>query len=86
MDDNTPKTLNRAGFLRRLGTGGKPVRSDAGHQRWYGERMSSADGEQAQVEFIVLREVFRWEACRGSMPMRWPSCCSGLVTWQTNSP
>jgi putative DNA primase/helicase len=27
--------------------------------------MSSADGEQAQVEFIVLREVFRREVCQG---------------------
>jgi putative DNA primase/helicase len=65
MDDHTPKTLNRAGFRRLLGTDGKPVRSDAEHQREYGERMSSADGEQAQVEFIVLREVFRREVCQG---------------------
>jgi putative DNA primase/helicase len=65
MDDHTPKTLNRAGFRRLLGQDGKPVRSDAEHQREYGERMSTADGEQAQVEFIVLREVFRREVCQG---------------------
>jgi putative DNA primase/helicase len=68
MDDHTPKTLNRAGFRRLLGQDGKPVRSDAEHQREYGERMSTADGEQAQVEFIVLREVFRGEMCKGFDP------------------
>lgn len=68
MDDHTPKTLNRAGFRRLLGQDGKPVRSDAEHQREYGERMSTADGEQAQVEFIVLREVFRKEVCQGFDP------------------
>lgn len=44
------------------------MRLDAEHQREYGERMSASNGEQAQVEFIVLREVFRKEMCQGFDP------------------
>lgn len=65
MDDHTPKTLNRAGFRRLLGDDGKPVKSDADHQREYGERISAADAERAQVEYVVLREVFQREVCLG---------------------
>ena len=65
MDDHTPKTLNRAGFRRLIGSDGKPIKSDSDHQREYGERMSTADGEEAQVEFIVLREAFVREVCKG---------------------
>lgn len=66
MDDRVPKTLNRAGFRRLLDLDGKPIKSDSDHMREYGERMSPADGEAAQVEFMVLREVFRGEVCTGS--------------------
>lgn len=68
LDDHTPKTLNRAGFRRMLGDDGKPIKSDADHQREYGERMSAADMEAARVDFIVLREVFEREVCRGFDP------------------
>jgi putative DNA primase/helicase len=68
LDDHTPKTLNRAGFRRLLGDDGKPVKSDADHQREYGERMSAADAELTRVDFIVLREVFEREVCRGFDP------------------
>ena len=33
LDDHRPKTLNRAGFCRLLGDDGRPVKSDADHQR-----------------------------------------------------
>lgn len=65
MDDHTPKTLNRAGCRCLLGSGGKALRSDAEHQRKYRECTSSADGEQAQIEFIVLCEELRREVCQG---------------------
>ena len=68
LDDHTPKTLNRAGFRRLLGDDGRPIKSDADHQKQYGERMSAADAEQAHVDFIVLREVFEREVCRGFDP------------------
>ncbi len=67
-DDHSPKTLNRAGFRRLLGDDGKPIRSHADHMAEYGERMSAADGERACVDYIVLKEVFRQEVCRGYTP------------------
>ena len=67
-DDHNPKTLNRAGFRRLLDMQGKPIKTDAAHQREYGERMSPADGEQTQVEYMLLREVFRNEVCKGFDP------------------
>lgn len=67
-DDHSPKTLNRAGFRRLIGDDGKPIRSEADHQREFGERMSTRDGEHTQVEYIVLREVFRREVCQGFDP------------------
>jgi putative DNA primase/helicase len=64
-DDHSPKTLNRAGFRRLIDESGKPIKSDSDHMREYGERISAADNEHAQVEYIVLREVFRRELCQG---------------------
>lgn len=60
--------MNRAGFRRLQGDDGRPVKSDADHQREYGERMSAADADAARVDFIVLREVFEREVCRGFDP------------------
>ena len=65
MDDRVPKTLNRAGFRRLLGDDGKPIKSDADHQREYGDRIGAKDAERAQVDFIVLTEVFVREVCKG---------------------
>jgi putative DNA primase/helicase len=67
-DDHNPKTLNRAGFRRLIGDDGKPVKSDADHHREYGERINASDGERAHIDFIVLREVFQREVCRGYNP------------------
>ena len=64
-DDHNPKTLNRAGFRRLLGDDGKPVKSDADHQREYGERIDANDGERTHIDFVILREVFQREVCRG---------------------
>jgi putative DNA primase/helicase len=68
VDDHGPKTLNRAGFRRFLGPDGKPIKTNSDHQREYGERISAADSETAQIEFFVLREVFVHEMCRGFDP------------------
>ena len=67
-DDHAPKTLNRAGFRRQLGADGKPIRSDGEYLKEYGEKMSAADAELASVDFIVLREVFEREVCKGFDP------------------
>ena len=64
-DDHNAKTLQRAGFRRMVDKDGKPIKSDAEHQREYGERMTPADGEAVSVEYFVLPEVFRTEVCRG---------------------
>ena len=68
LDDHTPKTLNRAGFRRLLGDDGKPIKSDSDHQREYGERIKGDDAERTRVDFIILREVFEREVCRGFDP------------------
>jgi putative DNA primase/helicase len=64
-DDHNAKTLQRAGFRRMVDQDGKPIKSDAEHQREYGERMEPADGEAVSVEYFLLPEVFRAEVCQG---------------------
>lgn len=64
-DDRAPKTLNRAGFRRMVGTDGRPIKTDADHLREYGDTISARDLEQVQVEYFVLREVFKQEVCSG---------------------
>ena len=64
-DDHNAKTLQRAGFRRMVDQDGKPIKSDAEHQREYGERMTPVDGEAVSGEYFVLPEVFRTEVCRG---------------------
>ena len=64
-DDHSPKTLNRAGFRRLVTPEGKPIKSDADHHREYGERINERDAESSQVEYFILREVFRGEFSRG---------------------
>lgn len=64
-DDHSAKTLQRAGFRRMVDSEGRPVKSDAEHQREYGERMTPTDGEGVSVEYFVLPEVFRSEVCQG---------------------
>ncbi|MDP4075233.1 DUF927 domain-containing protein [Acidovorax sp. A1169] len=64
-DDHNAKTLQRAGFRRMVDKDGKPIKSDAEHQREYGECMAPTDGECVSVEHFVLPEVFRAEVCQG---------------------
>jgi putative DNA primase/helicase len=60
--------LNRAGFRRLLGPDGRPIKTDSDHQREYGDRISMTDMEGATVDYIVLREVFEGEVCKGMDP------------------
>ncbi|MDZ7862100.1 DUF927 domain-containing protein [Acidovorax sp.] len=64
-DDHTPKTLQRAGVRRMLNAEGQPIKSDAEHQREYGERMPSSLGEGVSFEYYVLSETFKSEVCQG---------------------
>ncbi len=64
-DDHAPKTLNRAGFRRMVGEDGKPIKTDADHQREFGERMSPTMGEGVRFEYFLLPETFRAEVCQG---------------------
>ncbi|MBS0318503.1 MAG: hypothetical protein JSR49_15410, partial [Proteobacteria bacterium] len=64
-DDHSAKTLQRAGFRRMLNADGEPIKSDADHQREYGERMPALMSEEVSVEYFVLAEAFRAEVCQG---------------------
>ena len=64
-DDHNAKTLHRAGFRRMVDRDGKPIKSDAEHQREYGERMPTMMGEGVSVEYFVLPETFKAELCQG---------------------
>jgi putative DNA primase/helicase len=64
-DDHAPKTLMRAGVRRMLGGDGRPVKTDADHQREYGERMPALLGESVSFEYFILAETFKGEVCQG---------------------
>jgi putative DNA primase/helicase len=64
-DDHAAKTLHRAGFRRMVSEDGKPIKSDAEHQRAYGERMASTMAESVSTEYFIHAEVFKAEVCRG---------------------
>lgn len=64
-DDHNAKTLQRAGFRRMVNERGEPIKTDADHERSYGEKMSPTNGEATSTEYFVLPEVFRGEVCRG---------------------
>jgi putative DNA primase/helicase len=64
-DDHAPKTLQRAGFRRMVGEDGQPIKTDADHQREFGERMSPTIGESVRFEYFILPETFRAEVCVG---------------------
>jgi putative DNA primase/helicase len=64
-DDHSAKTLHRAGFRRMVGADGKPIKSDAEHEREYGPRMPTVLAEGVSVEFFVLPETFKGEVCQG---------------------
>ncbi|WP_210547278.1 DUF927 domain-containing protein [Rhodoferax sp. PAMC 29310] len=64
-DDHAPKTLQRAGMRRMLNAEGEPIKTDASHQREYGERMPATLGENVSFEYFILAETFRAEVCQG---------------------
>jgi putative DNA primase/helicase len=68
-DDHAPNTLSRAGYKRIMGEDGKPVRSNAEHQREYGERMTDTDAQGVSVEYFIFPEVFDKEVCQGFDPL-----------------
>jgi putative DNA primase/helicase len=67
-DDHSAKTLNRAGFRRMVNERGEPIKSNADHQRAYGEDMQPFDAERTSVEYFIMPEVFRAEVCQGFDP------------------
>ncbi|NJS35892.1 MAG: DUF927 domain-containing protein [Brachymonas sp.] len=67
-DDHAPNTLSRAGYKRMVNDEGKPVRSNAEHQREFGERISDADAQGMATEYFIFPEVFDKEVCQGFDP------------------
>lgn len=64
-DDHAAKTLHRAGFRRMVSEDGKPIKSDAEHQRAYGDCMASTMAESVSTEYFIHAETFKAEVCRG---------------------
>ncbi|WP_310567383.1 DUF927 domain-containing protein [Hydrogenophaga sp.] len=67
-DDHSAKTLNRAGLRRMINDRGEPIKTNSDHLSEYGDKMPAALGEQVEVEYFVLAEVFRSEICQGFDP------------------
>lgn len=63
-DDHAGKTMHRAGFKRPV-SADKPVNSDREYMAEYGEKMSPADAERSDTEYLILTEPFRKEVCGG---------------------
>ncbi|SEB76432.1 DUF927 domain-containing protein [Paraburkholderia caballeronis] len=63
-DDHAGKTMHRAGFKRPM-SADRPVNSDREYMAEYGEKMSAADAERSDTEYLVLTEPFRKEVCNG---------------------
>lgn len=63
-DDHAGKTMHRAGF-KRFVSADKPVNSDREYMAEYGEKMSAADAERSDTEYLILTEPFRKEVCGG---------------------
>jgi putative DNA primase/helicase len=66
-DDHAPKTLNRAGVRRMLGSDGQPVKAGNpfGPKGDYIEPASDGLGEGVSFEYFVMAETFRAEICQG---------------------
>lgn len=72
-DDHNAKTLQRAGFRRLIDADGKPIKiqktgytpGTSKEDKELYDTMTAIDGEDTQVEYFVLPEVFRAEICRG---------------------
>ena len=67
-DDRRPNTINRAGFKRILTKDGSPINSNGDHYKEYGDVVHPADAEGIELEYFVLRDVFRTEICKGFSP------------------
>lgn len=67
-DDHSAKTLQRAGFRRMVNERGEPIKTNAEHQRSYGEEITPFDAERTSVEYFVMPETFRSEVCQGFDP------------------
>jgi putative DNA primase/helicase len=68
-DDRAGVTMHRAGFKRLLNEHGKPVRSNAEHQREFCETISHADAQGVALEYFVFVDVFDKEVCQGFDPL-----------------
>ena len=64
-DDHAPKTLNRAGVRRMLGSDGTPIKSNSQFGSEFGDRITATQGEEVSFEYFVLAETFRVELCVG---------------------
>lgn len=69
MDDHRPNTALRAGFKRMVHDDGTPMKFDAATE--YAEKRSTLDTQEkplSLVEFMVLPEAFKRDACKGFDP------------------
>ena len=64
-DDHSPKTLQRAGVRRMLGSDGEPIKTNSQHGVEFGDRMPADLGEGVSFEYFILAETFRAELCAG---------------------
>lgn len=64
-DDHAPDKGLRAGARRMLSPEGKPINSNADHQREYGERVASVQAQEVQHEYLTFPVVFQTEVCKG---------------------
>ncbi|WP_396268512.1 DUF927 domain-containing protein [Ideonella sp.] len=68
MDDHRPNTALRVGFKRMVDSEGEPLKFDSATD--YMEKTGGGDREKLEglVEFLVLPEAFRRDACKGFDP------------------
>lgn len=64
-DDHAPKTLNRAGVRRMLGSDGAPIKTNSQFGAEFGDRITATQGEEVSFEYFILAETFRVEVCAG---------------------
>ncbi|MDO8319081.1 DUF927 domain-containing protein [Rhodoferax sp.] len=64
-DDHAPKTLNRAGVRRMLGSDGAPIKTNSQFGAEFGDRITATQGEEVSFEYFILAETFRVEVCQG---------------------
>lgn len=65
VDDHSSKTLHRVGFRRMVTEDGTPIKSDADHQKEYGDTISVRYQEGVHIEYFILPDAFRTEVCKG---------------------